>query len=79
MAKFITNSTGIMALRLEEIKGLSIKTIHPSGPGGNQTISGYNLEITTEYSQGGAVIFETATTMEAIQALAAPIMSALEA
>jgi hypothetical protein len=79
MAKFVTNSTGTKALRLEEIKILAIETLHPHQQGGDQIISGYNLEITVDYSQGGRIIFETGETIGAVQALAGPIMAALEA
>jgi hypothetical protein len=50
MAKFIANSTGTQALRLNEIDG-------------------------TQFG----ITFETGATVEAVQALAVPVMAALEA
>jgi len=79
MAKFIINSVGTKAIKLSQILGVEIEPIHPQGPGGHETITGYNLALTLDYSQGGKIIFETAVTDGDIRALSAPVMAALEA
>ena len=78
MANFIINSVGTKAIKLSQILGVEIEPIHPQGPGGHETITGYNLALTLDFSQGGKIMFETSPTLEGIQALGAAVLGALE-
>jgi hypothetical protein len=73
MANFIINSTGTQAIKLSEIKALSIVK-------NDIGAEGYSLRISAVYGDHPPhyFIFETGETLEAVQALASPIVAALE-
>jgi hypothetical protein len=78
MAKFISNSIGTKAVRLEQVIALDIVPVHPHTQGGGETIIGYELRVRTDDIQGQFIVWETGETLGAVQALAGPIMTALE-
>jgi hypothetical protein len=69
MAKFYTNSTGTKAIRLSEIRSLSIQSTNPDE---------YVLVITMEPQSLHSISFEIGSTMGQVQQLAAPLLVALE-
>jgi hypothetical protein len=79
MAKFITNSAGIKAIRIEDIVCLSIDQASTATGQGVVQPGDFVLSIKTSLEERFSIPFESASTLEAVQALAAPIMAALEA
>jgi hypothetical protein len=79
MAKFVTNSTGDMAVRKEQVKALSIN-LDPAVEGETPRPVSYNLRV--HFTQGAGfdpMVFETDTTLVGIQGKAAAVLAALEA
>jgi len=79
MAKFIVNSTGEKAVRLEKVTALIIKPVWTPNPPGGPIPSGYELRLRIADLADQYVEFETGPTIGAVQALAVPILAALEA
>ncbi len=78
MAKFVMNSTGTRAVRKEEVKLLAIdQMIIGSTPQGEPVYGGYELKVVM-LEMAPQITFETGETLEAVQSLASPILTALE-
>lgn len=77
MAKFILNSTVTKAIRKDDVDLLEInQQIAGSTEQGEPIYSGY--ELTVWVGERNGVSFETGETLEAVQALAASVIEALE-
>ncbi len=78
MAKFIINSAGTKAVRKDDIKTLEIdRAITGSDDQGNPVYGNYELKVLL-WAVALQITFESAETLEAVQALATPILVALE-
>jgi hypothetical protein len=65
MANFVTNSTGTAAIRKSDVVSLEIVSV-TSGNG--NPVTTYNLQIKLNMLHANNITFETATTLEGIQA-----------
>lgn len=71
--KFVVNSSATMALRLSSVEEVKITEVVTT-PG----VSRFDVILKTS-TMAGEQVFESASTLVAAQALAAPILTALEA
>jgi len=78
MAKFIINSTQDKAARLANITHVVIRPVYSGDPLQGGAVSGYELNLGLADVSEMVTSFETGATLGAVQALAAPIMAALE-
>ncbi len=77
MANFILNSTSTRAVKLSDVTLVEIGHIPPGVDlDGNIQYSAYALKV--KLGDSPTVIFETGDTVEAVQALAAPLLAELE-
>ena len=78
MANFIINSMGTQAIRKSDISSLKIEQSTATSTGGAITAGDFVLYVKTKEEPRFGIPFEHATTLEAVQALAGPIITALE-
>jgi hypothetical protein len=78
MANFLLNSTGRMAVRKDKIVLLRIEQATTASAGGIITPGDFILFVRTSSEERFDIPFEHGSTVEAVQALAAPIIAALE-
>ncbi len=79
MAKFLTNSTGIRAVRKELVRLLEIdRQIIGSTVQGDPVYGDRELKVMISEIVMPQITFETGETLEAVQALATSILAALE-
>lgn len=78
MAKFIVNSIGDKAVRLSSVWAIEILPLYSGTQPEPGEIVGYQLQIRVTDPQSANIVFEYGPSIEAIQALAAPVIVALE-
>ena len=76
MANFVTNGTGTAAIRKSDVVSLEIVSVTS---GNENPVTTYNLQIKLNMLHANNITFETAPTLEGIQAKAATVLAALEA
>ena len=77
MAKFFVNSMNERAVRLSQVSSLIILPIYAGSPSG-EVINGYELRVRIADLADQYVTFETGATLAEVQALAVPLLTALE-
>ena len=79
MAKFIVNSTGTKAIRKEDVTYMEIeRELTGSDELGMPTYGGWILKMYLGEASRPQITFEREETSQAVQLLAAPILTALE-